>query len=74
LPATLRALVDSLRFDPFYVAISQEFGDDEVRRREALARYFDYSMCEADRRGKPGRLAGPIRRCTCLFVTWRGKL
>jgi GNAT superfamily N-acetyltransferase len=51
-PETLKALVDALRFDPFYVAISQNFGDDEARRREALARYFDYSMSEADRRGR----------------------
>jgi len=49
-PDTLRALVDSLRFDPFYDAISKSFGDDEVRSREALARYFDYSMSEGDRR------------------------
>jgi hypothetical protein len=28
----LKALVDSRRFDPFYVAISQNFGDDEARR------------------------------------------
>ncbi len=51
-PATLNALVDSLRFDPFYIAISQNFGGDEVRRREALARYFDYSMSEGERRGR----------------------
>jgi len=51
-PDTLRALVDSLRFEPFYVAISQSFGGDEVRRREALARYFDYSMSEGDRWGR----------------------
>jgi len=51
-PDTLKALVDSLRFDPFYVAISQDFGGDEVRRREALARYFDCSMSEGERRGR----------------------
>ena len=51
-PETLKALVDALRFDPFYIAISQSFGDDEARRREALARYFDYSMSEGDRRGR----------------------
>lgn len=51
-PETLKALVDALRFDPFYVAISQEFADDEERRREALARYFDYSMSEGERRGR----------------------
>lgn len=49
---TLKALVDSLRFDPFYVAISQNFGADEARRRDALARYFDYSMSEGERRGR----------------------
>jgi GNAT superfamily N-acetyltransferase len=51
-PETLRALVDALRFDAFYVAISEKFGDDEVRRREALARYFEYSMSEGERRGR----------------------
>jgi GNAT superfamily N-acetyltransferase len=51
-PDTLKALVDALRFDPFYVAISQSFGDDEVRRREALAGYFDYSMNEGECRGR----------------------
>jgi GNAT superfamily N-acetyltransferase len=44
--ATVAALVDSLRHDPFYVAITAEFADDESRRRLALARYFDYSMSE----------------------------
>ena len=51
-PETLKALVDALRFDPFYVAISEDFADDEARRREALARYFDYSMSEGERRGR----------------------
>jgi GNAT superfamily N-acetyltransferase len=48
----LKALVDALRFDPFYVAISQNFKDDEAQRRVALARYFDYSMSEGERRGR----------------------
>jgi GNAT superfamily N-acetyltransferase len=51
-PDTLRALVDSLRFDPFYDAICRNFGGDEVRRREALARYFDYSKSDGDCRGR----------------------
>jgi GNAT superfamily N-acetyltransferase len=51
-PETLKALVDALRFDPFYVAISEKFGDDEVGILEALARYFDYSMSEGERRGR----------------------
>jgi GNAT superfamily N-acetyltransferase len=49
---TLDGLIDSLQFDPFYVAISQEFQDDAVRRRAVLARYFDYSMKEGARRGR----------------------
>jgi GNAT superfamily N-acetyltransferase len=46
------ALVDSLREDPFYVAITEEFADNEARRREVLARYFDYSMSEGARTGR----------------------
>jgi len=49
---TVSALVDSLRYDPFYVAITQEFAHDEARRRQALARYFDYSMSEGARMGR----------------------
>jgi GNAT superfamily N-acetyltransferase len=49
--AALDALVDSLRFDPFYAAISTEF-DNEGARRAALARYFDYSMGEGHRNGR----------------------
>jgi GNAT superfamily N-acetyltransferase len=51
-PATVAALVDSLQSDPFYVAITREFAADEVLRRQALARYFDYSMSEGARRGR----------------------
>ena len=51
-PATVAALVDSLRYDPFYVAITEEFADNEARRRQALARYFDYSMSEGARMGR----------------------
>src|ERR1700730_514196 len=51
-PATVAALVDSLRYDPFYVAITEEFADDEARRRWALARYFEYSMSEGARMGR----------------------
>ena len=49
---TVAALVDALRHDPFYVAITREFNDNEVRRREALARYFEYSMSEGGRIGR----------------------
>ena len=48
----MTALVDSLRYDPFYVTITEEFADDEARRRQALARYFDYSMSEGARMGR----------------------
>jgi GNAT superfamily N-acetyltransferase len=50
--ATLNALIDSLWLDPFYVAISKDFHDDAARRREMLARYFDYSMNEGARKGR----------------------
>jgi GNAT superfamily N-acetyltransferase len=50
--ATVAALVDSLRYDPFYVKITEEFADNEARRRQALARYFDYSMSEGARMGR----------------------
>jgi GNAT superfamily N-acetyltransferase len=46
------ALVDSLRYDPFYATITTEFADNEARRRQALARYFDYSMSEGARMGR----------------------
>ena len=51
-PGTVAALVDALRYDPFYVTITEEFAGDEARRREALARYFDYSMSEGARVGR----------------------
>src|SRR5258707_7712728 len=51
-PAAVAALVDSLRYDPFYVTITTEFADNEARRRQALARYFDYSMSEGARMGR----------------------
>lgn len=51
-PATVTALVESLRYDPFYEAITREFADNEARRRQALARYFDYSMSEGARMGR----------------------
>jgi GNAT superfamily N-acetyltransferase len=51
-PATVSALVDSLCHDPFYVTITEGFADDEVRRRQVLTRYFDYSMSEGSRTGR----------------------
>jgi len=46
------ALIDALRYDPFYVRITEEFADNEARRRQALAHYFDYSMNEGARTGR----------------------
>jgi GNAT superfamily N-acetyltransferase len=51
-PATVAALIASLRNDPFYATITEEFAHNEARRQEALARYFDYSMSEGARRGR----------------------
>ncbi len=51
-PATVAALTDSLRYDPFYVAITEAFADDEAHRRQALGCYFDYSMSEGARLGR----------------------
>jgi GNAT superfamily N-acetyltransferase len=51
-PATVAALVDSLRHDPFYVTNTQEFAESEARRWQALGRYFDYSMSEGARMGR----------------------
>lgn len=46
-PATVAALIDALRYDPFYVTLTEEFADNEARRRQALARYFDYAAAKA---------------------------
>lgn len=48
----IRALVDSLCSDPFYLAITEEHAGDEVRRRDALGQYFDYSLSEGARIGR----------------------
>jgi GNAT superfamily N-acetyltransferase len=44
--------VESLRHDPFYLAITEGYGADEAQRSEALSRYFDYSMSEGARVGR----------------------
>jgi GNAT superfamily N-acetyltransferase len=46
------ALVESLRHDPFYLAITEGYGADEAQRSEALSRYFDYSISEGARVGR----------------------
>ena len=38
--------------DPFYWAITDDFGSDLTARRRALIRYFHYSLAEAERTGR----------------------
>lgn len=44
--------VAALEQDPFYRRISEPFAPDDVRRRAALAEYFDYSIRQGTRIGK----------------------
>jgi hypothetical protein len=46
------ALVESLLDDPFYWAITEGFGSDLAARKQALSRYFHYSLEEAQRTGR----------------------
>jgi GNAT superfamily N-acetyltransferase len=46
------ALAESLFDDPFYQAITDGFGDDMAARKQALERYFQYSLEEAERTGR----------------------
>jgi len=46
------ALAESLLDDPFYLAITEDFGDDLAARKQALSHYFHYSLEEAERTGR----------------------
>lgn len=46
------ALTESLFDDPFYWAITEDFGDDLAARKHALSLYFHYSLEEAERTGR----------------------
>jgi len=46
------AAVSALEHDPFYAYISAEFGADPMRRRSALAAYFDYSIRQGAQIGR----------------------
>jgi GNAT superfamily N-acetyltransferase len=46
------ALAESLIDDPFYRAITDDFGTDLTARRHALSCYFHYSLAEAARVGR----------------------
>jgi GNAT superfamily N-acetyltransferase len=54
-PACGSALA-ALEDDPFYRAICGKFAEDEARRRETLARYFDYSIREGQEIGRCAHL------------------
>jgi GNAT superfamily N-acetyltransferase len=51
-PKIVSALVEALEGDPFYVAISCDFGGDPAKRTQALRSYFDYSMTEGFQIGR----------------------
>ncbi|BDT68147.1 hypothetical protein os1_23290 [Comamonadaceae bacterium OS-1] len=46
------ALVDALRNDPFYAAITADFAHDAAQRHATLARYLAYAQDEAARSGR----------------------
>jgi GNAT superfamily N-acetyltransferase len=46
------ALAESLFDDPFYWAITEDFGNDRVGRKRALNLYFNYSLEESNRTGR----------------------
>jgi len=46
------ALAESLLDDPFYWAITDDFGTDLAARKQALSCYFHYSLEEAERTGR----------------------
>jgi ribosomal protein S18 acetylase RimI-like enzyme len=56
LDSACAATVSALERDPFYGCITAEFGGDDVRRRAALAAYFDYSIRQGTRIGRVVRL------------------
>ena len=46
------ALAESLFDDPFYWAITEDFGNDLAARKRALNLYFHYSLEESERTGR----------------------
>jgi GNAT superfamily N-acetyltransferase len=46
------ALVEALFDDPFYWALTDDFGNDLAARKQALRLYFTYSLQEAERTGR----------------------
>ena len=52
LDSACAAAVSALERDPFYRCITAEFAADDVRRRAALAAYFDYAIRQGTRIGR----------------------
>jgi ribosomal protein S18 acetylase RimI-like enzyme len=52
LDSACAAAVSALERDPFYQRLTAEFGGDDVRRRAALAAYFDYAIRQGTRIGR----------------------
>jgi ribosomal protein S18 acetylase RimI-like enzyme len=52
LDSACAAAASALEGDPFYGCITAEFGGNDVRRRAALAAYFDYSIRQGTRIGR----------------------
>ena len=48
-PKASPALVASLIYDPFYCALTDDFGTNSVARKRALSCYFEFSLGEAQR-------------------------
>lgn len=49
--ANCMSLVEALENDPFYDAITTDFSNDHIQRREVLQAYFDFSIKEGVRFG-----------------------
>jgi len=65
--AVVWALVDALAEDPFYAAITVDYAADVIRRREILARYFDYSLTEGFQFGRRVLLREPAAAAIWLL-------
>ncbi|THB73435.1 MAG: N-acetyltransferase [Desulfobacteraceae bacterium] len=50
-PGYASALYESLTADPFYITMEQSVSGQDARQRQAMLRYMDYSMIEAERFG-----------------------
>lgn len=58
--ATAEALYDAFQAEPFYLAIAQARSNQEESEKEALTKYFDFSIQEAKKYGSYATLANPL--------------